>query len=168
MITQSELKELLDYNPETGIFTWLCNRGMNKRKGKAAGSKFLTGYILIKINNIFYCAHRLAWLYVNGHDPKEFIDHINRIKDDNRLCNLREASRVENGYNRKLSINNKSGIKGITWCSHYKKWLARINVNGIRKFIGYFENINDAEISIIESRKKYHGEFEYHAKTTPF
>jgi len=164
MLTQDEIKKYLNYNPETGIFIWLCDRGIRKTKGKIAGSKFRSGYILIKINDIFYPAHRLAWIYMFGSEPLEFIDHINRIKDDNRICNLREASRIQNGYNREISSNNTSGIKGISWCSHHKRWVARVGVNKIRKCIGYFKSINDAESAIVDARKKYHGEFEYHAK----
>lgn len=164
MLTQDELKSKLHYDQNTGLFT--VKKSYHKSNiGKVIEEKSSTGYIYIRINNKFYLAHRLAWLYIHGSEPLELIDHINRIRNDNRIVNLREATKAENGYNRKIGINNTSGIKGIIWYVRYNKWLARISINGIRKCIGYFKNIDDAEIAIINARKKYHGEFEYHAKS---
>ena len=163
MLTQDELKNKFHYDPDTGIFTYKKSYFKSKI-GKVAGEKCGNGYILLRINNKIYPAHRLAWLYMYGSEPLELIDHVNRIRNDNRIVNLREASKAENGYNRKIGNNSTSGIKGISWCRIHNRWVARVSANGIRKCIGYFKTINDAENAIIDARKKYHGEFEYHAK----
>ena len=92
MITQEELKELLDYNPETGLFTWNV---YNNIKNKTTAGTFNDGYIQIKIKQKIYQAHRLAWLYVYGEWPKGQIDHINGIRDDNRIENLRDVTNRE-------------------------------------------------------------------------
>jgi len=97
---------LLTYDPYTGLFTWLVDAYSNKVKGKIAGS-IKEGYINISIDRKLYRAHRLAWLYVNGVFPSE-IDHINRVKSDNRICNLREVSRSENCQNRSTSKRVKN------------------------------------------------------------
>ena len=163
MLTQDELKYKFHYDPDTGLFTYKKSY-FKTNIGKVAGEKSGAGYILLRVNNKVYYAHRLAWLYVHGTEPLELIDHINRIRNDNRIVNLREASKAENGYNRKIGNNSSSGIKGISWCVRHKRWVARVSVNKIRKCIGYFRSISDAESAIADARKKYHGEFEYHAK----
>ena len=157
MIKQSELKEKLDYNQELGIFTWKLKSAF-KKIGSIAGYKNLQGYIIIKINKKMYPAHRLVCLYVYGYLPK-IIDHINGIKDDNRIINLRPATSSQNQWNRKLSKNNTSGIKGVTWNTHTNKWLAQTTINGKNKYLGYFEDIELAELVVQEARNKYHGEF---------
>lgn len=157
MITQEELKELLNYNPDTGIFTY--NKPRNKcTKGKIAGTRHVNGYTHIQLNGKIYKAHRLAWLYVYGYFP-ECIDHINCDKDDNRIENLREATITQNNHNVKLSKNNTSGIKGVCWHKKAKKWCATIGVYGKTIYLGLFDDLELAELVINEARLKYHGEF---------
>ncbi|MBD1229107.1 HNH endonuclease [Xenorhabdus griffiniae] len=103
--------------------------------------------------------HRLAWLLYYGRWPSEFIDHINGDKSDNRIVNLREASNTENSWNSKMRKNNSSGIKGVCWCKSKKKWVARIRIDGKRKTLGYFSNIDEARLIMEKARTKYHGEF---------
>jgi len=98
MLTQSQLKEILTYNPDTGIFTWLVASNGRIRVGDIAGTTD-NGYVRIMIERTKYRAHRLAWLYVHGESPKEQIDHINHIRDDNRINNLRCVSCHENFKN---------------------------------------------------------------------
>ncbi len=134
-MTQDKLKEKLSYDINTGIFSW---RNNNKFCGNLNKTD---GYIIIQINKKKYRAHRLAWLYVYGVWPKEFIDHINGIKNDNRLVNLREASALENTFNQKIKSNNTSGYKGVVWNKQNKKWVARIKVKGKYKFLGMSNDI---------------------------
>ena len=89
MITQKHLKEILDYNTETGIWTWRVNQARRIKIGQRAGTIISDGHRHIGISGKFYKAHRLAWLYMTGEFPKDEIDHINGVPDDNRWCNLR-------------------------------------------------------------------------------
>jgi len=89
MLTQERLKELLSYDPETGAFTWLLSPGP-KRKGEQAGSQHHSGYRFVKLDGKMYAEHRIAFLYVHGYFPEGDVDHINRIRNDNRPDNLRE------------------------------------------------------------------------------
>jgi hypothetical protein len=157
MITQSELKQILDYNPDTGIFTWKINC-RNSKLGKVAGCMHHTGYICITINQKQYQLHRLAWLYMHGETPKNQIDHINCIKDDNRIINLRECTIKQNAFNRKISVTNTSGVKGISFNKHLKKWTAYINGKGL----GYFSDINEAKDILMKKRIELHNEFANH------
>ena len=109
-LTQEKLKTLLNYNPETGIFTW------KKRNQNISGTINNKGYVVIQINNKIYLAHRLAWLYMTGLWPKNDIDHFNQVRTDNRFFNLREATRKENCQNvHKPHPNNSSGYLGVYW-----------------------------------------------------
>lgn len=142
MITQNELKRILDYNKETGIFTWLCDRGTNKVKNKIAGCIHSNGYIYISLNKRRYFAHRLAWLYVYGEWPSNQIDHINGVKDDNRIENLRDVIPRENSQNRKK--HREGHIIGTTYSKLYKKWIAQIRIKGKVNRLGSFETQQEA------------------------
>ena len=156
ILTQTKLKEILNYNESTGIFTWKISRG-NRRINNIAGCT-QQEYVIIRINNKNYKAHRLTWLYIYGEFPKQEIDHINHKKDDNRLCNLREATRLENGRNMVIYKSNKSGIPGVFWYNGRKKWVVHIKVNGKNKHIGYFKDLEDAK----EARKEAKIRYGYH------
>lgn len=156
MITQEYLHSVLNYNPLTGIFT--------RKSGKIAGFTELKGYRSLKINYKSYKEHRLAWLYIYGEFPKNQIDHINGIKDDNRIQNLRLATASENMINRKIFKNSKSPYKGITFHKNQKKWTAKIQVNKKRLWLGSFNSAEDALLAYNEASKKYHGAFVYSEK----
>jgi HNH endonuclease/AP2 domain len=131
------LRELLNYDPETGIFTRRI-----ARKGYPAGiraghrSKF-NGYRKVSIDGCDYPEHRLAWLYITGRWPMVDIDHINRVKDDNRFCNLRETTRSQNRMNTTARADNKHGFKGVWFHKRLNKWQTRIMVNGKSCHLGY-------------------------------
>jgi hypothetical protein len=146
-LTQERLKELLHYDSETGIFTWIANRGNSIKIGNIAGSKNNQGYILITIDQKQYKAHRLAWLYVYGYLPENGIDHIDNSKTNrhhNWISNLREVSNKCNIRNTGNSINNTSGIKGIGWCKRDKMWYARIKIDGKLKHVGCSKELHEA------------------------
>lgn len=136
--SQAQLKGLLHYSPETGIFTRLAVSG-GCLVGSVAGTADSRGYQQIRICGRKYLAHRLAWLYVYGVFPSKHLDHVNRDKSDNRISNLREATRSENNQNRGLQKNNTSCYRGVCWNSRFLRWQARISVSGKRKSLGYFE-----------------------------
>jgi hypothetical protein len=161
MITQEELKELLNYNPETGIFTWKVSPARQVFFGDIAGTKRKDGYIQIKVKNELILSHRLAWIYMYGYLPK-YIDHINGQRDDNRIINIREVSNQQNSLNSKISKNNTSGIKGVYWDKSRNKWVARLFVNGQCKFFKRFDDIDLAKLVIEEVRIKYHGKYANH------
>jgi len=157
ILTQEFLKELLNYDPETGIFTWLVDRHSFKSKGKIAGNIDARGYIGIKVANKRKYGHRLAWFYVHGVWPEE-MDHINHIKTDNRIINLRTVSHKENCRNRTLGKNNKSGFIGVSWDNRSGQWASQISVNGKDKHLGYFNDIKDA----VAARGEANCEHEFH------
>lgn len=111
-----------------------------------AGTVEKNGYTVIKLAGKTYKAHRLAWLHVYGRWPVDQIDHINRVRTDNRLCNLREASRSENQINTRRLVNRTSGVTGVKL--HKRKRMrfeARITVRGKRLYLGLFERLEDAQ-----------------------
>jgi hypothetical protein len=128
-LTVERLKELLHYDPETGVFTRKLLRGA-KRAGAIAGSANWKGYICIHINGRNYRAHRLAWLYVTGNWPYAQIDHVDRDKANNKFANLREATNKQNHENLdRRRKDNTSGHRGVYWYKPYRRWMAIIRHN---------------------------------------
>lgn len=158
MITQEQLKELLDYNPDTGVFTWKVKHNKRMFAGDIAGT-LCKGYIKLYINYKQYKAHQLAWLYLHGEYPIQSIDHINGINHDNRICNLRLADKFENAANRDVMKNNTSGFKGVT--KSRDKWKAQINYKNIKYNLGIFETPELASIAYENKAKELHGKFYY-------
>ena len=141
MLTQERVKELFNYNSATGIFTRRINIG-NTKIGDIPGSPDKDGYIDMCIDRRKYKAHRLAWLYCFGKFPNGVIDHINRIKTDNRIENLRDVTISENCKNLPKPSTNTSGHLGVTWCKG--KWQASIHINKKYIHLGRFSNIEKA------------------------
>lgn len=140
MILQADrLRELLHYDPDTGIFRWLVASANRIKINSVAGTKSSKGYLRIQIDRKIYPAHRLAWVYVYGAWPKGFIDHINRDRADNRLCNLRDATASENMRNCGVRKNNTSGYKGVSYWAHKKLWAAQIRLNNKNTLLGMFD-----------------------------
>lgn len=156
-ITQKYLKEILHYNPDTGVFTWKV-RKHRRRKNGVVGHINPFGYLTIGIDGKCYQAHRLAWFYVYGEFPRKSIDHINHDKLDSKISNLRVITQTENSRNCSISKSNKSGITGVHWNKKVNKWCAQIMVNYKNKFLGHFENIEDAR----QSRKEAEIEYGFH------
>ena len=153
MITQARLKELLHYDPETGIFTRIksyCSRAI---AGTAAGSKDSNGYLRIRLGGA-YAAHRLAFIYMTGKYPN-VIDHINGNPSDNRWINIRSVTRAENAKNQKIGVRNSTGSLGVYWVAEGKKWRSKIKVGGKQINLGLFSNINDARAARLAAEKKY-------------
>lgn len=153
MLTQERLKELLHYDPDTGEFTRLIKvRGRFGNVGCVVGSlRKKTGYVSISIDGKLYQAHRLAWLYAYGVMPNADVDHKNRDRKDNRLSNLRLASRAQNMHN--------SPCKGAWLCKATNRYASAIKVNGKRIWLGRFDSMQEACLAYEKAAKKYHGEF---------
>ena len=157
MLTQERLKELLDYDPETGVFTWKSIVfGSHMKVGSVAGSMYSNGYLRIKINGKDYRAHRLAWLYMYGCWPTNQIDHINRVRDDNRIANLREATNKENQWNRGKQKSSTSGFTGVSWHKKSGKWQSRIAVNKKVIQLGVFNTPEEAHAAYVRAKAEHH------------
>jgi len=154
-ITQEKLKNILEYNFDTGIFIWKVSNSNAIKIGDIAGSPNKCGYIVIQINNKAYLAHRLAWLYIYGKWPKKEIDHINGVECDNRFFNLRDVSHQENGKNQKLRATNTSGVTGVGWHKSTNRWVATIRTGGRCKYLGCFNNLFDAACVRKSAEYKY-------------
>lgn len=144
LITHKILLQQLHYEPLTGIFTRLISNNKKFKMGDIAGHKNKDGYIIIIINKKSYKAHRLAWFYIHGYFPEYGIDHKDLIKHHNWISNLREATQQCNSQNTKNFKNNTSGIKGVSWYSNYKKWIACLYIKKQQKNLGYYEDFDDA------------------------
>lgn len=159
-LTHEYITSILDYNPDTGIFTWKIYTNSRAKIGNPAGYiQPGTGYMKLTINNIKYAAHRVAWFYTYKQWPKDMIDHIHGIKHDNRLCNLREATNSQNQRNRGPNKNNTSGYKGVHLDKQRNKWNAIIEHNKKKYFLGTFDNPEDAAIAYQAAAIRYHGDF---------
>lgn len=145
MITQEELKKLMRYDPDTGNLVWIVRRSRTA-VGTIAGTPGTDGYIYIVIDRKHYVAHRLIWLYVTGNWPKEELDHINNQRADNRIENLREATRSQNKVNAAVRLRSKSQIKGVYFDARRPKkpWQAYITKEGKRQTIGFFATKEEA------------------------
>lgn len=155
-MTQERLKELLHYDPETGIFIWRVSRGGKVIAGSTAGLVQRNGYVYIRVDRRRYLAHRLAWLYIHGKFPSDQIDHINRVRTDNRISNLRAATNAENTQNRSKRSDNTSGVIGVYWDNKRQKWRAQIRLNGHNIFLGSYQTVEEAAAARAAAKATYH------------
>ncbi len=158
MITTERLREVLAYDPDTGVFTWRVARG-RQSAGAVAGSLNGSGYLLIRIDRRSYPAHRLAFVYMTGAWPENEIDHMNLDRADNRFENLREATHSQNMANGRRRSNNTSGLKGAHWRKRNRRWQAQIRVAGRKKHLGYFDTPEEANAAYREAATQHFGKF---------
>lgn len=159
MLTQQRLKELLAYDPETGVFTRISNSRRTDLCGKSAGCLNPNGYTDISVDGRKYKGHRLAWLYVYGKWPPQMLDHKNLNKSDNRIENLREASRAQNEQNKRPRSNSSSGVTGVYWNKCAKKWQAYIKVDRAYRYLGIYEDFDIAVAIRRNAEKTFFGAF---------
>lgn len=158
MLTAERVRELLDYEPETGAFTWRANRS-NVKAGSRAGCARADGYRGIRIDGRRYHEHRLAFLWMTGEWPAADVDHINGATGDNRWYNLRAASRSQNMVNSRMRRNNSSGTRGVAWHAAARKWVANISVDGRTKYLGIYETKEAAAAAYARAMVARHAEF---------
>lgn len=162
-LTAERLREVLDYNPETGVFTRRITTGSRAKAGDVAGCEWTDRrgrkYLCIRLDGKLHRNHRLAWLWVHGKWPEHYIDHIDGDGLNNRLSNLRQATHSQNLCNRPKPASNSSGYKGVCWSKPAQKWQAQIFINGKAKYLGLYETAEDAHAAYQRAAPKYHGEF---------
>jgi len=161
-ISAERLRELVAYDPDTGVMRWRISR-KRARAGNVIGTRIPDGYLRVEIGGRCYRVHRLAWLYVYGEWPPHEIDHINHVRDDNRLINLRLASPSQNQANKAPTYRNTSGHKGVSWHKQTKKWQAYITVARRKKSLGLFAEKEQAVSAYREAATLHFGKFDYYA-----
>ncbi|SPA44626.1 HNH endonuclease [Cupriavidus taiwanensis] len=162
-LTHGRLLSVLTYEPDSGDFFWKVNRGGLVKSGDKAGCLFRRdNNIRITIDGAGHMAHRLAWFYVHGTWPSAELDHINCNAADNRIANLREASRVENCQNQRAK-RGKTGLKGVSWDRERRLYVAYIRPEpGKRKNLGRFKTAEEAHQAYCNAADKYHKDFARH------
>lgn len=143
------LRELLNYNRTTGVFTWRTKPARRIAVGSVAGTPHSQGYIAISFNGRPHMAHRLAWLHVHGEWPEHDVDHINGNRSDNRLRNLRLATRSEN-------MQNQRNARGTFFFKRTGRWRAEIQVNKVRHYLGYFDTEKQARAAYLKAKRELH------------
>lgn len=153
-LTVARLREVLSYDPITGLFRWRVTMG-GGMPGCIAGYEHESGYILISIDWKMHRAHRLAWLYTHGEPPAGQIDHINWTRSDNRIANLRDVSHQANQHHRsRANRNSASGLLGVT-LSH-GRWRAQIKIAGRHKALGVFDTPEKAHAAYLKAKRELH------------
>ena len=149
ILTQTKLKEALIYDKNTGVWTWRADRrsNINARKNERAGNVTRSGYREINIYGKKYQSSRLAFFYCCGYFPENDVDHINRVRDDDRWNNMREVSRSCNVRNTGNRSSNSSGVKGIGWSHKTRKWVAYIMVYGKQTYLGCYRDFGNAVLA---------------------
>ena len=147
ILTQARLRLVLDYDPETGVFT--------RKSGKIAGTTRPDGYKKITVDQVQYYAHRLAWLYMTG-DLSKDIDHIDRNPSNNCFSNLRAVTKSQNQHNRVKSVNNTSGYKGVVYFKRTRRWRAVIWVDNSPCYLGYFATPEEANVAYQNAAIRFH------------
>ena len=157
-LTAERLRELLSYDPDSGLFTRLKQTAPHKGlAGSIAGCLNDHGYVLISVESHQYRAHRLAWLYMTGSWPEHEVDHINGQRDDNRWCNLRDVPRTINGQNkRRAQRNSRTGLLGACWVTRDQTFVARIKVDGRYRSRGAFDSAEQAHQAYGDAKRRLH------------
>lgn len=157
-LTAQRLRELLHYNPDTGVFTRLVYRCAGGAAGEVAGYPNPDGYLIFMVDRRTYMAHRLAWLYINGEWPADLIDHINGVRSDNRIANLRQADKRLNAQNKKRArSDSKTGLAGAYFDRRWGgRWFSNITTGGRRQHLGFFGSPEAAHAAYIEAKRRLH------------
>ena len=157
------LREVFGLDPETGVLRWRVKSSSYSRieVGDLAGSPDSKGYLRVKLDGTRLLAHRVVFAMTHGYWP-EYVDHVNGVETDNRPSNLRAANPLENSRNRRKSVANTSGVKGVTWHKRCSKWQATCKVNDRWHHLGLFTDLDAAAASVRAFREQHHGDFARH------
>lgn len=156
-MSASELHKYLSYDQYTGALKWKEAKG-GKASGDVAGAKKKDGYLNVQINSHSMACHRVAWAMHYGEWPNGLIDHINRVRHDNRISNLRIVTCNENAKNKKIHKNNKHGLKGVTKLKN-GKYQAQCAIGGVNKYLGSYSTKQDAHEAYVAHALPLCGEF---------
>lgn len=159
MLTQQTLKEYLHYCPNTGIFTWIKSPINSIKINSLAGTISTDDYVVIRFDKKRYQAHRLVWLYLYGAFPITDIDHIDHDRSNNKLLNLRTATKQVNNKNASKRVDNNSGYTGVCWNKKDKRWAAYIRAGKVFTYLGNFKVLEDA----VRVRKQAEIDYGYHS-----
>lgn len=164
-VSWDDMRSRIDYNHETGALIWRNNPNRSPQwNGRYAGKPAVNtldssnGYLVGRLSEGKVFAHRMAWFLHYGEWPEE-VDHINGVRTDNRISNLRNVTKALNARNLSLSVRNKSGFKGVSWNKKLGCWQAHIRLDGKTKYLGLFRDINDAAKAYRDAAPVYHGEY---------
>jgi hypothetical protein len=151
MITQAELKALLDYNPDTGVFTWRVDRTGGTKAGDTAGCKHKDcGYIRVKLNEKAVYAHLLAWLYIYGKLPQQQLDHKDGCRTNNAISNLREITNRENQNNQRRHREGK--LVGAHLHKKTGRYESSISIDGKKVYLGIFQTEEEANAAYLKAK----------------
>lgn len=154
------LRRILEYNPDTGQFTWRINkRGRGAKIGASAGTWKPDGYLSIMIDRRRYPAQRLAWKMITGTEPGPVVDHKDGNTRNNAFNNLRDADLGKNVHNKAMQTNNTSGFKCVFYHKSSGLFQALINAHGRTHYLGYLKSAEQAAVAANEARPRLHGEF---------
>lgn len=156
-LTAQRLREVLHYNPDTGVFVRIAYSRSRAKVGDVAGGFDHDGYRKISVLGKKYLEHRLAWLYVHGAWPADQIDHIDGDRGNNAIRNLRESSHGLNHQNlRKPHADSRSDLLGVSYDASKGKWRAQLHVNGRNRLIGRFDSAQEAHAAYLTAKRKAH------------
>lgn len=165
-LTQEMVREMFDYRLDGKLIRRHSMMGNGNYAGAVVGTTpkgtRSSRYSTTKIHGQHWCLHKLIYFYHHGVVPKQ-LDHINRDSADNRIENLRVATASQNSCNRRLFSNSKSGCKGVTWNKRIKKWQSYVSLKSKIKHLGYFDDLELADLVSTEARELYHGKYANHA-----
>jgi hypothetical protein len=158
-MSPEDVRQIFNYDPDTGHLYWRERK--QGRKFGSIGTPDSDGYLVIWMNNRKkrFPVHRIIWAFSTGKWPNDQIDHINGVKNDNRLSNLREANTAQNMRNVGKQSHNTSGFKGVSWHKLRSKWRSDIKVNQKQIFLGLFNSPEEAHSAYCEAARKLHGDF---------
>jgi len=159
MLTAERLRDLVTYDPETGVMRWKTPRH-GVTVGRQLGRIRPDGYLEGCVDGRRYKVHRLAWLYVYGEWPSDQVDHADRNKANNRINNLRMANNAQNQFNQSMGSRNTSGFKGVSYRPKgRRKWMAQIQIDGYKLYLGVFETKEEASAAYQKAAEQMYGQF---------
>lgn len=156
MLTQSRLRQVFNYDSITGVVTRRMCTANRHKLGEVVGVRGARGYLQATVDSQKHPLHRLIWVWVHGVWPPNDLDHWNRNRADNRLKNLRPATRSENNHNQGLSKRNTSGFVGVSWDESRKAWIASIGYDNKLRYLGRYPTPEEASRAYLAAKRIFH------------